>query len=303
MFDKLLQAGSIEKVSVDTNQSDQLLKLLDTVVIKLEGGTDDDLAVLDEKPLVAETRIINPKPIDKNDEDVVIITDTITNPESSNQEENKTVEESNTTEEENAVSRKRKRSNSNSSSSSSESENEKEKEDEEKTNDNDNENDIENEASKNAEDVEMQPDEKEADTEDKSETHEIGEDNPEEKTEENKQCDSKEEGAIEDESNEAIDVDEKDDVKIIATSEAPKPKELHRTSSIFLRNLAPTITKAEVEAMCKRYDGFLRVAIADPLAERRWFRRGWVTFKRDVNIKEICWNLNNYRVNIVYRSF
>lgn len=25
-------------------------------------------------------------------------------------------------------------------------------------------------------------------------------------------------------------------------------------------------------------------------------RRGWVTFKRDANIKEICWNLNNIRL-------
>lgn len=71
---------------------------------------------------------------------------------------------------------------------------------------------------------------------------------------------------------------------------------LHKTSSIFLRNLAPTITKAEVEAVCRRYDGYLRVAIADPLVERRWFRRGWVSFRRDVNIKEICWNLNNIRL-------
>lgn len=48
--------------------------------------------------------------------------------------------------------------------------------------------------------------------------------------------------------------------------------------------------------MCKKYNGFLRVAIADPLGERRWFRRGWVTFRRNVNIKEICWNLNNIRL-------
>lgn len=94
-----------------------------------------------------------------------------------------------------------------------------------------------------------------------------------------------------------------------------KPRCLHKTASIFLRNLAPTITKQEVEAviislfvksslflmasrlqMCKRYPGFLRVAIADPQHDRRWFRRGWVTFERNVNIKEICWNLNNIRV-------
>ena len=50
--------------------------------------------------------------------------------------------------------------------------------------------------------------------------------------------------------------------------------------------------------MCKRYPGFLRAALADPQPERRWFRRGWVTFERNVNIKEICWNLNNIRVRL-----
>ncbi|KAJ8867715.1 hypothetical protein PR048_031518 [Dryococelus australis] len=78
--------------------------------------------------------------------------------------------------------------------------------------------------------------------------------------------------------------------------EEPKPRPLHRTVSIFLRTLAPSITKQEVEAMCQRYPGFMRVAIADPQPERKWFRRGWVTFERHVNIKEICWNLNNIRL-------
>jgi hypothetical protein len=76
----------------------------------------------------------------------------------------------------------------------------------------------------------------------------------------------------------------------------PKPKPLHKTSSIFLRNLAPTITMQEIEAMCKRYPGFLRAAIADPDPARRWFRRGWVTFERGVKIKEICYNLNTIRL-------
>lgn len=40
----------VTSVNVDTNQSDKLLRLLDTAVIKLEGGTDEDLKVLDEKP-------------------------------------------------------------------------------------------------------------------------------------------------------------------------------------------------------------------------------------------------------------
>ena len=82
-------------------------------------------------------------------------------------------------------------------------------------------------------------------------------------------------------------------------SDEPKPRALHRTASIFLRNLAPTITKQEVEALCKRYSGFLRAAIADPQPERRWFRRGWITFERDVKIKEICYSLNNIRLRWV----
>lgn len=32
----------------------------------------------------------------------------------------------------------------------------------------------------------------------------------------------------------------------------PKPRPLHKTTSIFLRNLAPTITKQEVEAVSAR---------------------------------------------------
>uniref|UniRef100_A0A915ISC8 Serrate RNA effector molecule homolog n=1 Tax=Romanomermis culicivorax TaxID=13658 RepID=A0A915ISC8_ROMCU len=71
---------------------------------------------------------------------------------------------------------------------------------------------------------------------------------------------------------------------------------LHKTSSIFLRNLAPSITKSEVEALCKRFPGFLRVSLAEPIPDRKFYRRGWVTFKRDVNIKEICWNLNSVRL-------
>jgi hypothetical protein len=30
----------------------------------------------------------------------------------------------------------------------------------------------------------------------------------------------------------------------------------------------------------------------------RFYRRGWITFERSVNIKEICWDLNNIRVCI-----
>lgn len=54
MFSDVLSCGLVTGVNVDTNQSDKLLRLLDTVVIKLEGGTDEDLKVLDEKPNIEQ---------------------------------------------------------------------------------------------------------------------------------------------------------------------------------------------------------------------------------------------------------
>lgn len=48
---ELLNNDSIAGVTVDTNQSEKLLRVLDTVVIKLEGGTEEDIEALDEKPV------------------------------------------------------------------------------------------------------------------------------------------------------------------------------------------------------------------------------------------------------------
>jgi len=47
---ELLENGTIGGVKVDSSQGDALIRVLDTCVIKLEGGTDEDLKVLDEKP-------------------------------------------------------------------------------------------------------------------------------------------------------------------------------------------------------------------------------------------------------------
>lgn len=40
------------------------------------------------------------------------------------------------------------------------------------------------------------------------------------------------------------------------------------------------------------------MSIQDPQPERRFARRGWITFDRNVNVKDICWNLNNLRVSV-----
>lgn len=49
VFLEMLKLSEIDKVSVDAEQADMLLRLLDAVVIKLEGGTEEDLQVLNIK--------------------------------------------------------------------------------------------------------------------------------------------------------------------------------------------------------------------------------------------------------------
>jgi len=100
------------------------------------------------------------------------------------------------------------------------------------------------------------------------------------------------------EENTSVGISKKDSTKTNDFDETDnmKPRPLHKVASIFLRNLSPKITKQEVEAMCRRYPGFLRAALAEPSYERLWFRRGWVTFEKDVKIKDICFNLNNIRL-------
>ncbi|ROT84562.1 arsenite-resistance protein 2-like protein [Penaeus vannamei] len=198
VFCELFEMNRMENISVDADQSDQLLKLLDSVVIKLEGGTDLDLQVLDQAP---------------------------------------------------------------------------------------------------EEDVKSQP------IEEEKKPFILGEDSDEGEEKEKSEEKNPDEPLKMDMSEEQMELQKKAKEYLkqkVNEGEKETRKRKHSGSSsstsIFLRNLAPTITKQEVEAMCRRYNGFLRAAIADPQPERRWFRRGWVTFKRDVNIKDICWNLNNIRL-------
>lgn len=50
VFKELLHLKWIEDVSVDVEHADKIIRLLDAAVIKLEGGTELDLQSLDEKP-------------------------------------------------------------------------------------------------------------------------------------------------------------------------------------------------------------------------------------------------------------
>lgn len=49
VFIDLLNSGKISAVTVDCARTNDLLKLLDTVVIKLEGGSDEDLTLLEKE--------------------------------------------------------------------------------------------------------------------------------------------------------------------------------------------------------------------------------------------------------------
>lgn len=61
---ELLENNTIAGVTMDTNHSEKLLRVLDTVVIKLEGGTDEDILALDEKPVEAVPAAAEVKPDD-----------------------------------------------------------------------------------------------------------------------------------------------------------------------------------------------------------------------------------------------
>uniref|UniRef100_H2Z9S1 Arsenite-resistance protein 2 homolog n=1 Tax=Ciona savignyi TaxID=51511 RepID=H2Z9S1_CIOSA len=75
---------------------------------------------------------------------------------------------------------------------------------------------------------------------------------------------------------------------------------LHQTHSIFMRNLPPSVTKLEIVNLCKKFPGvscLMTLATVNGCLDIfRFFRRCWVTFDRTVNIKDICWNLNNLRL-------
>lgn len=285
VFMELYEKGWVDAVSVDQENNEQIIKFLDAVVIKLEGGTDFDLKVLDkpyeeEKPKESTPYL---SPGRKNSKDEI--------------KEEKVKEVS-------ISKKKRKRSHSSRSgeeNESSDSESEVESvplvmEDNEEgrlTENGESKPQNSRERSHSASDKEDSVDKE--DSLDKSDVivKEEMDDSLQEKEP------SVKEGSTEREECEEVEKVQEEtekDEETIEDKDEPKPRALHKTHSIFLRYLAPSITKQEVEALCKRFPGFLRVAIADPQPERRFVRRAWVTFERSVNIKEMCWNLNGIRL-------
>ncbi|XP_017149206.1 serrate RNA effector molecule homolog isoform X2 [Drosophila miranda] len=361
VFVELLENGTIGSVKVDSSHGDALIKVLDTCVIKLEGGTDEDLKVLDEKPkealvfdrkpesvdpttvventpkspkkekeeddlpLIVSPQRIDLKPVNSDDEnwdDAEVEDAPPKKPEEEEPKESEPIPEikQKQKKEKKKKIKKRKRNNSSDESSSSESESSSSSSEEEEEDD---------EKLKAKYDVEdgLRAEQKAEAEKDQAEAAKakLGSVSPKEETSAEKSAaDPEVEGEAKEDGRQAEKSPKSDDEKKQENGDAAKaesvaepatgdaqgevkpvtidldkvnpPRAMHRTSSIFLRNLAPSITKAEIEALCSRFSGYLRTAIADPLVERRWYRRGWITFTRDVNIKEICWSLNNQRL-------
>ncbi|KAM9333652.1 serrate RNA effector molecule homolog isoform 3-T3 [Pholidichthys leucotaenia] len=288
VFMFLMENSWFDSVSLDIEQTPAIIKVLDAAVIKMEGGTDHDLRILDMPAEEEEDReksasapgdsetskreqvkslggdrkpsVEKDKNEKENDSANTEKAATAEGEEMKEEEEKETMKEE--LPEPKKPRRKRKHSgDSDDDASASESDS-----------------DSDSDSASNCSDKPVEKEEveeKDDEEEEKDEEEEEGEE-PEEKPKENSEEDKKEEKKPKDDS--------------------PRPRPLHRTCSLFMRSIAPTISKAEIVALCRRYPGFLRVCLSDPHPERRFFRRCWATFDRSVNIKEVCWNLQNIRL-------
>jgi len=126
-----------------------------------------------------------------------------------------------------------------------------------------------------------------ASDDEKSGKEDSKDDSKEESKEEAKKDEDEEDGEVND-PNDILEKKRNEALKRITTT----------YSSIFMRSLPPTISRQDISNMCKKFDGFIRVAFSHPQDER-FNRRCWVTFNNNVNIKDICWNLNNIRLKDV----
>ncbi|XP_070533414.1 serrate RNA effector molecule homolog isoform X2 [Ptychodera flava] len=332
VFLDLLEKGWLDKFTLDFDKQDEVVKFLDAAVIKMEGGTDHDLKVLDQPPSPVKAMS---SPYRRNRSESESQPEKPTDDKSSQkrskggEEAERRGEKIDGEESEETKKDEEKKSDAKSEDMTPEQQKLAKMAEEYKKQQGDDEEKPEKKEEKprkrrheysydendsgsgsESEDSEPEPappgvDPPPPGTE-TNETEKPKEASKEEEEEEEKKEKKKEEGEKDVEENkEKNDKEEKEkDTKetekenkeVKAEPEEPQPRPLHKTYSLFMRNLAPLITKAEIAALCKRYPGFLRVALADPQPDRRFYRRGWITFDRSVNIKEICWNLNNIRL-------
>uniref|UniRef100_A0A1A8IAX5 Serrate RNA effector molecule homolog (Arabidopsis) n=1 Tax=Nothobranchius kuhntae TaxID=321403 RepID=A0A1A8IAX5_NOTKU len=287
VFTFLLENSWFDNVSLDIEQAPNIIRVLDAAVIKMEGGTDHDLRILDMPPEEEEDReksasasagaeppkkediktlAGDSKPLVEKDQTEKEETDSagadreVTADRDAMKEEGEKEAVKEEMPEPKKARRKRKRSeDSDDEASASES-------------------DSDSDSNSNCSDKPAKKEE----VEEKDEEEEEGDGECEEEKPKSEEEEEEEEQ------------EQKEEKK--PKDDTPRPRPLHKTCSLFMRSIAPTISKAEIVALCRRYPGFLRVCLSDPHPERRFFRRCWVTFDRSVNIKEICWNLQNIRL-------
>lgn len=70
-----------------------------------------------------------------------------------------------------------------------------------------------------------------------------------------------------------------------------------KTQSIFFKHLPVNVTRQDLEQIGSRYEGFKRASVSEPAPERRFQRRGWITFDSTVNIREICTKINGVKLH------
>lgn len=307
VFMELMHTGRLDNLCLDVDKSEDSLKILDAAVIKMEGGTDFDLTILDNPMEIEEgtrsrTTSENVPPEKSPEKETKEKTEGEGEAKKPEKEEEKKPEEGekapdkplemDITPEQAELQRKAKEY-------QQQQQEQKRRGKRKKNNREKSEYSYESESeSESGSDSDMEPAPPGLEEEPLPPGTEAGgaaasaENGGAKEKADKKEGEKKKEGEGEEGEEGEKDVNTKPEEE----EEPNRPRPLHRTNSIFLRNLAPTITKQEVEAMCKRYPGFMRVALQDPQPERRFFRRGWVTFAKRVNIKEICWNLNNIRL-------
>lgn len=237
VFLDLLGSGLIDAVSIDVEKSDQIIRLLDAAVIKLEGGTDFDLKALDEnfdedKSKQPELSLFSVD-VEKPAKDEVNFPST--------KEENgeKAAEKEEGEEKGSDIEEKKVDDN--------------EQEDGEESKDS-----IKNEdvpaKTEDEDSVIEEPKKEEERNVDSAEDGETSMDANGKEPKQEQQDQKEEEEEIKQEKDEEAPEEAK--VEIPQEEGPPRPRALHKTASIFLRNLAPSITKQEVESVSEYDLGF-----------------------------------------------
>ena len=86
------------------------------------------------------------------------------------------------------------------------------------------------------------------------------------------------------------------DYEEAVANENDATKQLHKTNSVFLNNLHPSIKRSELEDACRKFPGYMRLALSEPDVNNKFVRKCWISFERNTKIREICFGLNNIKI-------